>query len=118
MKRYIKNFLATALVISVSACSDSFLEFVPEDQAAVGSWYRNAKEIRQATASLYGRPWFGYNDVFGWCASDLLSGDMHHNWDQEGQFFYVSYNEQNRHIGVGWRGLYDVISFANPIIDD
>jgi hypothetical protein len=43
---------------------------------------------------------------------------MHHNWDQEGQFFYVSYNEQNRHIGDGWRGLYDVISFANPIIDD
>src|SRR5688572_13650997 len=118
MKRYIKYFLVTALLFSFSACKEEFLEFVPEDQATVNGWYRNAGEIRQATASLYGRPWFGYNDVFSWCAGDLLAGDMHHNWDQEGQFFYLSYNENNTHIGAGWQSLYDVISFANLIIDD
>ena len=68
MKRYIKYLLATSLIFSFSACQDSFLEFVPEDQATVGSWYRNEEEILQATASLYGRPWFSFNDVFGWCA--------------------------------------------------
>ena len=118
MKRYIKYFLATMLVFTLNSCTDEFLDFVPEDQATVGSWYRNADEIRQATASMYGRPWFNFNDVFGWCAGDLLSGDMHHNWDQEGQFFYLSYNENNTHIGNGWQGLYDVISYANLIIDD
>jgi len=118
MKRYIKIYLATALTFVFSACSDSFLEFVPQDQATVAGWYRNQGEIRQATASLYGSVWFTYNDVFGWCASDLLAGDMHHNWDQEGQFFYLSYNESNTHIGDGWRGLYNVISYANLIIDD
>ena len=118
MKRYIKYFLTIILAFSLNACSDEFLDFVPIDQATVGSWYRNADEIRQATASMYGRPWFNYNDVFGWTAGDLLAGDMHHNWDQEGQFFYLSYNENNTHIANGWQGLYDVISFANPIIDD
>ena len=118
MKRYIKYFLTIILAFSLNACSDEFLDFVPIDQATVGSWYRNADEIRQATASMYGRPWFSYNDVFSWVAGDLLAGDMHHNWDQEGQFFYLSYNENNTHIAAGWQGLYDVISFANLIIDD
>ena len=118
MKRYIKYFFTIVLAFSLNACSDEFLDFVPVDQATVGSWYRNADEIRQATASMYGRPWFNYNDVFGWAAGDLMAGDMHHNWDQEGQFFYLSYNENNTHIGNGWQGLYDVISYANLIIDD
>jgi hypothetical protein len=118
MKRYIKYFLTIVLAFSLNACSDEFLDFVPQDQATVGSWYRNADEIRQATASMYGRPWFNYNDVFSWAAGDLMAGDMHHNWDQEGQFFYLSYNENNTHIGNGWQGLYDVISYANLIIDD
>lgn len=118
MKRYIKYFLATALTVSLSACKDEFLEFVPQDQSTVDGWYRNDKEIRQATASLYGRPWFGFNDEFNWLAGDLMAGDMHHNWDQEGQFFYMSFNENNNYIGDGWQGLYDVISYANLIIDD
>ena len=118
MKNNIKYFLTILLAFSLNGCSDEFLDFVPEDQATVGSWYRTAEEVRQATASMYGRPWFGFNDVFGWCAGDLMSGDMHHNWDQEGQFFYLSYNENNSHIRAGWQGLYDVISYANLIIDD
>lgn len=118
MKRMIKYILTLSLAFLIGACSEDFLNYVPEDQATVGSWYRNADEIRSATASMYGRPWFNFNDVFGWVAGDLMAGDMHHNWDQEGQFFYLSYNENNTHIGNGWQGLYDVISYANLIIDD
>lgn len=118
MKEYIKYFLIIALVFTFSACNDEFLEFIPEDQATVDAWYRDAAEVRQSTAALYGRPWWNYYDQFMWLTGDLLSGDMHHNWDQEGQFFYLSYNENNTYIGTGWQGLYDVISYANLIIDD
>jgi hypothetical protein len=118
MKSYTKYFLISVLAVLFSACKDEFLEYVPQDQATVDGWYRNEKEIRQSTASLYGRPWFGFNDQFNWLAGDLMAGDMHHNWDQEGQFFYLSYNENNNYIGDGWQGLYDVISYANLIIDD
>ncbi|MBX2894215.1 MAG: RagB/SusD family nutrient uptake outer membrane protein [Cyclobacteriaceae bacterium] len=118
MKKYFKYCSITTLTIIMVACSNDFLEFVPEDQATVNGWYRTPGEIRQSTAAMYGRPWFGFNDVFSWAAGDLMAGDMHHNWDQEGQFFYLSYNENNSHIGDGWQGLYDVISYANLIIDD
>ncbi|MCR9251506.1 MAG: RagB/SusD family nutrient uptake outer membrane protein [bacterium] len=118
MRRYIKTIFAVLLTITVTSCNEEFLEFTPEDQATVDGWYRSEDEIRQGTAALYGSPWFNFNDVLGWCVGDLLSGDMFHNWDQEGQFFYASFNENNTHINNGWQGLYDVISFANLLIDD
>lgn len=118
MKKILKYIMMTALVLSYSSCSDEFLEFVPEDQATVNAWYRNEEEIRQATAALYGRPWWGYTDVFQWCAGDLLSGDMYHTWEAEGEFFKNSFGDGNRHILDGWESLYDVVAGANLIIDD
>lgn len=118
MKKYTKYFLTTVLLVVFSACSEDFLEYVPEDRPTVNSWYRNEGEIRQATASLYGRVWWSINDQFSWLTGDVMAGDMHHNWDAEGQFFYMSFNESNQYIGQGWQGFYDVISFANLIIDD
>ncbi|MEQ8471775.1 MAG: RagB/SusD family nutrient uptake outer membrane protein [Marinoscillum sp.] len=118
MKTYINSIFLSLVMFLTSACGDEFLEFVPEDQSTVASWYKNSNEIRQATASLYHDPWFGYQDQFGWLAGDLLAGDMHHNWDQEGQFFYLSFNESNPYIDGGFQGLYNVISYANLIIDD
>lgn len=118
MKRYIKQIIATVVLFSLSACADDFLEYAPENQATVTNWYRNESEIKQATASLYGRPWWSFTDVFQWVAGDLLPGDVIHDWDEEGAFFMGSYNESNRHLLDGWRGLYNVVSYANLIIDD
>lgn len=116
--RYNKYLLVIALTFSFSACQEEFLEFIPEDQATVNAWYRNADEIRQSTASLYGRAWWRVNDQFSWLVGDVLAGDLYHNWNVEGQFFYLSFNENNQYIAEGWQGFYDVISFANLIIDD
>ena len=118
MKKLIRYFLGTTLALTISACSEDFLEYIPEDQPTVSAWYNNEAEIRQSTASLYGRVWWGVNDQFSWLAGDVMAGDMHHNWDAEGQFFYMSFDESNQYIGQGWQGFYDVISFANLIIDD
>ena len=68
--------LVTVLVFLSSACADDFLEFIPEDQATVDAWYRNREEIRQSTAALYGRPWWGYSDQFSWLAGDLMAGHV------------------------------------------
>ncbi|WP_258101473.1 RagB/SusD family nutrient uptake outer membrane protein [Marinoscillum pacificum] len=118
MKNYIYNIFLSLFLLVTSACGEEFLEYVPQDASTVAGWYRDEGEIRQATASLYHDPWFGFQDQFGWLAGDLLAGDMHHNWDQEGQFFYKSFNESNPYINGGFQGLYNVISYANLIIDD
>ena len=84
---------------------------------AVLPW-RIELSIKASTASLYGFPWFDFNDKFFWCAGDEMAGNLYHTWDQEGQFFYFSYTEGNAHISSGWKGLFRVISYANSIIND
>jgi starch-binding outer membrane protein, SusD/RagB family len=121
MKNMKNKYLYTtclALVLFMSSCYKEFLEIVPQDRLTADNYFKNEAELRAATASMYGMPWFDFNDKFFWCAGDLMAGDVLHTWDQEGQFFYFSHNEGNAHISSGWRSLFRVISYANSIIND
>jgi starch-binding outer membrane protein, SusD/RagB family len=118
MKRIYKYLIAAACLFSANSCSDDFLDLVPGDQVTTGLFYSSRNEIRAATASLYGAPWFQYNDKFSWVAGDAMGGDLYQNWDQEGQFFFFTFNDGNAHLGDGWRGLFNVIAYANSIISD
>ena len=106
------------MLFSTTACDKEFLEIAPEDQPTVDNFYNTAAEIRLATATLYGRPWFEYNDKFSWAAGDGMAGDLYNDFSTEGQLFFLTYNDQNNIISQGWRGLYEVISYANAIIND
>lgn len=117
MKKIIK-YLVLALVFSMGSCSKDFLEIEPVDRLTADNFFKTEAEIKAATASLYGFPWFDFNDKFGWTAGDCMSGDLHHTWDQEGQFFLFSFNSGNAHLSAGWKGLFRVISYANSIIND
>ena len=102
----------------MSSCTKEFLEIEPVDRLTADSFFKSEGEIKAATAALYGFPWFDYNDKFAWCAGDCMSGDLYHNWDQEGQFFYFSFNSGNAHLSSGWKGLFRVVSYANSVIND
>lgn len=106
------------LLISITSCGEDFVSIPIQDRPTIANYYKSDADVRAATASLYGMPWFDFNDKFNWVAGEGLSGNMYHTWDQEGQFFYYSYNAGNAHINSGWRGLYRVISYSNAIIND
>jgi starch-binding outer membrane protein, SusD/RagB family len=116
MKKHI--FLVVIFVISLTSCGEDFVTIPIPDRPTIANYYKSEADVRAATASMYGMPWFDYNDKFCWVAGEGLAGNMYHTWDQEGQFFYYSYNAGNAHINTGWRGLYRVISYANAIIND
>lgn len=119
MKNIIKYALAIGFVaLFNSSCSKDFLEIEPVDKLTQDNFYQNESQIKAATASLYGFPWFDFNDKFFWLAGDLLAGNMYYTFDQEGQFFFFSYGEGNAYLTSGWKGLYRVVSYANSIIND
>lgn len=116
-----KNFkyilsLCTALLFC--SCSKEFLEIEPQDRLTADNFYKTPGEIKAATASLYGFPWFDFNDKFFWLAGDVMSGNMYYTYDQEGQFFFFSFSGGNAHLTSGWKGLFRVVSYANSIIND
>jgi hypothetical protein len=118
MRHNIKYIIALAIVLLTGACGKDFLELTPADRLTADDYYRNEDEVRAGTASLYGFPWFGFDDKFSWLAGDCMSGNIYYTYDQEGQFFYFSFNEGNSHLSGGWRGLFRVISYANSVIND
>ena len=105
MKNKFKHLLSLVVVLMLSSCSKEFLEIEPQDKLTIDNFYRNETEIRAATASLYGFPWFDFNDKFFWLVGDCMPGNMYYTYDQEGQFFYFSFTE-----GSGKRWQYIQIS--------
>ncbi len=119
MKKYFKYSISFCLVLMFSvSCTKDFLDIAPQDRLTADNFYKNESQIKSATASLYGLPWFDFDDKFFWLAGDVLSGNMYYTYDQEGQFFFASYNAGNAYLSSGWKGLFRVVSYANSIIND
>ena len=84
----------------------------------MGEFYKTEANIRQNTATLYTmKSWQAFSHQFMWMAGDELSGDLYYTYDQEGQFYYMSFGANNSFLTQGWQGLYRIISFANNIIN-
>ncbi len=118
MKKSIKYIVIVAVIFILGACSEDFLNLTPEDRLTADNFYRTESEIRSGTASMYGFPWFNFNDKFFWLAGDCMSGNLYYTYDQEGQYYYMSFNAGNSYLSQGWIGLFRVISYANSIIND
>ncbi len=114
----IKYISLVAIFMIMGSCSDEFLNIAPMDAITADNFYKSEADVRANTASMYGMPWFGFNDKFFWCAGDLMAGDIYHDWDQEGQFMFLTFNAGNSIIAQGWTGIFRVISYANSIIND
>lgn len=117
MKTFIKYISLSVLLLSITSCDD-FLTVVPEDTQTSDNYYNNEEKIRANTASLYGSVWWDFHNRFMFLAGDQMPGDLYYTYDQEGQFFYFSYNNGNSYLAEGWKGLFRVVSFANSVIND
>jgi hypothetical protein len=118
MKDKLKIISLIAIFLFSGSCKEDFLDIAPMDAITADNFYKSESDVRANTASLYGIPWFAFNDKFFWCAGDLMSGDIFHDWDQEGQFMFLTFNAGNSIIKQGWDGLFRVIAYANSIIND
>ena len=54
---------------------------------------------------------------FMWMAGDELAGDLYYTYDQEGQFYYMTFQNGNTFLNQGWEGLFRVVSYCNNIIN-
>jgi len=117
MKNIFKYLLILPL-FGIISCSEDFTTIPVQDGPTVANYYKSEADVKAATAVLYANPWFSFNDKFFWTAGEELAGNLYHTWDQEGQFFYYSYNAGNAHINSGWRGLYAVVNQSNSVIND
>jgi hypothetical protein len=104
-------------MIGFTACND-FLTVIPESQQVLETYYTSEDAVNSNTASFYQHAvWANFEESFMWLAGDMLAGDLFYTYDEEGQFYYLSYNANNKFITNGWNGLYRVVSYCNNIIN-
>lgn len=116
--RNISLGICLCLITLLSAGCKNFLTVAPEDALSQDTYYTSEQACRAQTALLYGmKAWQDFAFQFMWMAGDELPGDLYYTYDQEGQFFYMSFGANNAYSTNGWQGLYRVISFCNNIIN-
>ena len=105
------------LAVSAASCND-FLTIEPQDKLVQDNFFTNTAMVRSNTLTLYAsRTWRDFHMNFQW-KLDMLNGDMFYTYSDEGQWFFGSYTSINPYINEGWKGLYNVIAFANSVIND
>lgn len=118
MKKYIKQAALAAVALTTLASCNDFLTVDPSDKLVQDTYYDSAEKIRLNTMTLYAaKTWSNFTMNFQW-KTDMLAGDMYYTYDAEGQWFFGTYTPVNQYINEGWKGLYNVIAFANSIIND
>ncbi len=101
-----------------SSCED-FLTRDPQDSYLLEGYMNTEAKLNDYTKQIYGPlTWNGFDDKFSWCVGELYSGNVYHNYADEGQFHFMSFTPNNSHISNGYTSLYSVIAKCNHIIND
>ncbi|NDV94820.1 RagB/SusD family nutrient uptake outer membrane protein [Dysgonomonas sp. 521] len=117
IKNIIKAICLSSVLFGAASCNE-FLTVIPEDEQVVETYYTSEEAVNANTASLYtANVWSDFHMNFMWMAGDELAGDLYYTYDQEGQFYYMTFQNGNTFLTQGWNGLYRVISYCNNIIN-
>ncbi len=117
MKNILKTIYLSLLLLGMISCDD-FLTIVPEDEQALETYYTSEDAVNANTASLYAAfAWQEFDINFMWMAGDELAGDLYYTYDEEGHFYYMTFQNGNTYLTQGWDGLFRVISYCNNIIN-
>ena len=120
MKSINKLFIPLLLLVAVAGCKKDFLDRPSLSQIASNNFYQTTKEIRLATASLYGgAPWWQWHSNGFLQFGDVLSGNGttgQYQGTDNNELFAVNLSASNGYVQSAWTGLYNLIGQCNNTI--
>lgn len=114
--KYRLLFLISSLFM-LTACSDSFLDRAPEGNYVDVTYYTSDKALEQATAPLYNRAWFDFNQRSIVPLGSNRANDNYSKWGYP-EFTEFKVTALSTNLSAAWKGLYAVITMANSVISD
>ena len=104
-------------IITLSACSDSFLERPPKDALVDASFYQTDDQVLAGTALLYSKVWHDYNDKASYNIGDFRGGSVFSAYnDQDNVHFNTTANTPEN--GAAWRAFFNVVGQSNLAIQN
>lgn len=115
-----KHKLLYALVIvtvTIASCSKSFTERPALDAPSLDNFYTTAAQVKGATGTLYGLPWFNFNDKAIACIGEVLSGNSWTGDPQYSAYLNFSVSSTDPRLGEAWSAFYQIMGSANVLIN-
>lgn len=117
-KIHIKRiFLFVALSFLGASCSDEFLDKAPNDLITKENFYKTEDDFKSATAPLYNRVWFDFNDKFYYGLGDGRSNNLYAPYsDYIYPFSDLTETGLTGPLVSAWGSLYNVVQQSNNVI--
>ena len=118
MKSKTKIFSTLFLMAGIlTGCSDSFLDRTPEGSYTDANFYASDEALEAATAPLYNRAWFDYNQRAIVPIGSGRANDMYSPWGSP-EFTTFQVTALNELLSAAWKSFYSVITMSNSVISD
>lgn len=115
MNKIFQLICAICVVIGLVSCGEDFLDRTPEDKYEENNFYASNAALDAATAPLYTRAWFDYNNGSIIYIGSQRAGESFSPW---GEPEWGTFQVTALHSGLvnTWKGFYGVITMANSVI--
>lgn len=103
------------MVVVLAGCKKDFLTKPPSDSIVDANFYKTDEQVLAATALLYNKVWFDYNDKASFAIGDFRGGDVKSDYNQQDnvRFNTTGVTPEN---GASWRSFFIVVGQANQAI--
>ena len=119
----INNKIVYALVIATSlsmvGCDESFLNISPNDRITLDNFFQSESDLKAATAGLYNKVWFDFNDKFYYGLGDGRSNNIYAPYsDYIYPFTDLTETSLTGPLVSAWSSFYNVIGQSNNTINN
>ncbi len=119
MKRIYKLLtVSTVALLSLGACNE-FLEVVPNDRVTLDNFFTSNEDLMAATAPLYNKVWFDFNDKFYFGLGEGRSNNMFAPYsDYIYPFTTLTEDALTGPMVSAWQSFYNVIGQSNNALNN
>lgn len=112
-----KLFYAILLVSTIMAsCRKEFTDRLALDAPTVPVFFNTLEQVQSATGTLYGRPWFEFND-HALDALEILAGNSYTGDNQYASFLTFSISSTDARVAEAWTAFNRIIGTSSVLIN-
>ncbi|MFT3739797.1 MAG: RagB/SusD family nutrient uptake outer membrane protein [Breznakibacter sp.] len=111
--------MASAVMLGIAGCSEDFLDSKPNDRITLDNYFTSESELKAATAGLYSKVWFDFNDKFYYALGDGRSNNLFAPYsDYIYPFTNFTETSLTGPLVSAWASLYNVVGQSNNTINN
>ena len=116
MKKTIQYIILATSSLLFSCCSEDFLDRTPEGDYNVDNFFTSEAALDAATAPLYNRAWFSYNERAIVPIGSLRANEAYNAYMYP-EFTTFQVTSLTQLLSSAWSSFYAVVTMANSVID-